>query len=73
MTLHPEPFRDAERGTTTAEYAVGTLGACTIALVLHELVTEGFWSDHLLQIIRRALQWRPTIPAGMPLPRIGLR
>jgi hypothetical protein len=57
---------------TTAEYAVGSLGACSIALVLHELVTDGFWSDHLIEIIRRALEWRPIVPTGIPLPRIRL-
>lgn len=47
-----------ERGTTTAEYAVGTLGACTMALVLHRLGTDGYWLDLIRQAIREALQWR---------------
>lgn len=63
--------RHDDRGMTTAEYAVGTVGACTIALVLYE-VTDGVWFEHITQMFRRALLWR-NILDGLPVPRIRLR
>jgi len=67
MTHDPH---DDDRGTSTAEYAVGTLGACTVALVLHELGTDGFWLDRLEEIVRTALAWRNSLEG---VPHIGLR
>jgi len=64
--------RSDERGTTTAEYAVGTIGACTAALVLHELVTDGYWFERITQMFVRALAWRNLLD-GVPFPRIGRR
>jgi hypothetical protein len=58
-------------GMTTAEYAVGTLGACTLALVLHQLATDGYWFDHVVTIFERALRWHNFLD-GVPLPRIRL-
>jgi hypothetical protein len=58
-------------GMATAEYAVGTLGACTVALVVHELATDGYVVDRLTRIFVRALMWRPLLE-GVPLPRIRL-
>ncbi len=54
-----------EHGMTTAEYAVGTLGACTIGLVVHQLATDGVWIDQIVEVIRRALAWRPWFD-GVP-------
>ena len=59
-----------ERGMSTAEYTVGTLGACIVALVLHELGTDGFWLDRLEEIVRGALAWRNILEG---VPHIGLR
>lgn len=59
-----------DHGMTTAEYAVGTVGACTVALVLHDLATDGVWFDQLVEVIRRALAWRSLLD-GLPVP--GLR
>lgn len=59
MTLHDD------QGMTTAEYAVGTLGACTIGLVVHQLATDGVWVDQIIEVIRRALAWR-TLFDGVP-------
>ena len=50
---HPKA-RD-ERGTTTAEYAIGTLAACAFAVVLYKLVTGGTVSAALSAILHRAL------------------
>lgn len=60
---HPvETIRDAERGMATAEFAVGTLGACAIALVLRELATDGFWLDLITEAIGKALRWGDVLP-----------
>jgi hypothetical protein len=61
-----------EQGMTTAEYAVGTLGICAVALVLHELATDGYWFDRITDIFVRALAWR-NILDGFPVPSIGRR
>lgn len=40
--------RDAERGMTTAEYTVGTLGACTVGGVLVK-IGQSEWFGGLVQ------------------------
>jgi Flp pilus assembly pilin Flp len=44
-----------ESGTTTAEYALGTLAACAFAVVLYKLVTSGAVSAALSALLHRAL------------------
>lgn len=44
-----------QAGTTTAEYAIGTLAACAFAAVLYKIVTSGAVSGLLSGIIHRAL------------------
>lgn len=44
-----------ESGTTTAEYALGTLAACAFAVVLYKLVTGGMVSAALSALLHRAL------------------
>lgn len=44
-----------EHGMTTAEYAVGTLGAATCAAVLVHLGADGWFFDQLREIFARAL------------------
>ena len=44
-----------EAGTTTAEYALGTLAACAFAVVLYKLVTGGAVSAALSALLHRAL------------------
>jgi hypothetical protein len=56
----------AEKGTSTAEYAVGTLGACTVALVLHAVASDSGW---VYDIIREALAWRDFLD-GFPVPNL---
>ncbi len=41
------PVRD-EKGMNTAEYAVGTVGACGFAGILYQILTSG-WGQGLLQ------------------------
>lgn len=63
-----------ERGMTTAEYAVGTLGAATCAAVLVRLGGDGWFFDQLREIFVRALdpstlvehlrRGRPWTPIG---------
>ena len=52
-------------GMSTAEYAVGTLGACTIALILHTLAADGSWFDWLSR-------WLDFID-GFPVPSLNIR
>jgi Flp pilus assembly pilin Flp len=44
-----------ERGTTTAEYAIGTLAACAFAAVLYKILTGGAVASALSGLIHRAL------------------
>lgn len=44
-----------QAGTTTAEYAIGTLAACGFAAVLYKIVTSGSVSALLSGIIHKAL------------------
>lgn len=63
-----------DHGMTTAEYAVGTLGAATCAAVLVRLGADGWMFDQLREIIVRALdpttviellhRGRPWTPLG---------
>ena len=43
--------RRDERGMTTSEYAVGTVGACGVAGVLYELTNTGFFQNLLTDVI----------------------
>lgn len=47
--------RRDERGTTTAEYAIGTLAACAFAAVLYKILTSGAVASTLTGIVHRAL------------------
>jgi len=44
-----------QAGTTTAEYAIGTLAACAFAAVLYKIITSGSVSGMLSGIIHKAL------------------
>ena len=44
-----------DRGTTTAEYAIGTLAACAFAAVLYKILTGGSVAAALGGLIHRAL------------------
>jgi hypothetical protein len=48
-------IKQDQRGTTTAEYAIGTLAACAFAVVLYKLVTGGTVSAALSGLLHRAL------------------
>ena len=45
----------AERGMSTAEYAVGTVAACAFAAVLYKVVTGGSIVSALGDLVERAL------------------
>ena len=45
--------RRDERGMTTSEYAVGTVGACGVAGVLYELAKTDFFQNLLSDVIGR--------------------
>ncbi len=62
-----------EQGMVTAEYAVGTLGAVCIGLVLYKLgMLDGDspWFHTFKEIIERALAWRSLFDF---VPGYGLR
>ena len=44
-----------QAGTTTAEYAIGTLAACGFAALLYKIVTSGSIASLLSGIIHKAL------------------
>ena len=44
-----------QAGTTTAEYAIGTLAACAFAALLYKIITSGSVSSLLSGIIHKAL------------------
>lgn len=44
-----------ESGTTTAEYAIGTLAACAFAAVLYKILTGGSVAAALGGLVHRAL------------------
>jgi hypothetical protein len=52
--LRPRRF-GSQAGTTTAEYAIGTLAACAFAAVLYKIITSGSVSGMLTGIIHKAL------------------
>lgn len=43
--------RRGERGMTTSEYAVGTVGACGIAGVLYQLTQSDFFQNLFTDVI----------------------
>lgn len=43
--------RDAEQGMSTAEYTVGTLGACTVGGVLVKIGQSDWFGDLLQNVI----------------------
>ncbi len=45
------PPRRDERGMTTSEYAVGTVGACGVAGVLYQLANSGFFTSLFTDVI----------------------
>jgi hypothetical protein len=44
-------LKRGERGMTTSEYAVGTVGACGVAGVLYELTQTDFFQDLMKSVI----------------------
>lgn len=44
-----------QAGTTTAEYAIGTLAACGFAAILYKIVTGGWVASLLSGIVHKAL------------------
>jgi hypothetical protein len=57
ITLLRRPLDRSRRdaGTTTAEYAIGTLAACAFAAILYKIVTSESVSTLLTNLIHRAL------------------
>ena len=51
--LKKEPRLRAERGMTTAEYTVGTLGACTIGGVLVKIGQSEWFGDLVKDLINK--------------------
>jgi len=51
--------RRGERGMTTSEYAVGTVGACGVAGVLYELANTGFFQNLFSDVISNVWELLP--------------
>jgi Protein of unknown function (DUF4244) len=54
----PRPRHD-ESGMTTAEYAVGTVSACSFAALLFKIITSGFGQGLLESIFHKVLGTLP--------------
>lgn len=48
-------FRTSDLGMSTAEYAVGTVAACSFGALLYKILTSGFATSLLEDVISRAL------------------
>jgi hypothetical protein len=48
-------LRRSDLGMSTAEYAVGTVAACAFGALLYKILTSGFASSLLENLISRAL------------------
>ncbi len=44
-----------ERGMTTAEYAVGTVSACSFAGILYKILTSGFGQQLLEGLLNKVI------------------
>ena len=53
--LRPPSRHGPEAGTTTAEYAIGTLAACGFAALLYKIVTSESVASLLSGIVHKAL------------------
>ncbi len=72
MTRHRTP-RD-ETAMSTAEYAVGTVGACTIAATLVHLGGQDWFDDLIRSILQGALTPRGLLDlVPIDVPRVNLR
>src|SRR5690606_38080531 len=58
-TLARRTRRTAERGMSTAEYAVGTLGACTVGGVLVKIGQSDWFGDLVKSVISRIPELLP--------------
>ncbi|GAA2081453.1 hypothetical protein GCM10009821_22620 [Aeromicrobium halocynthiae] len=69
-----QPMRRDETAMSTAEYAVGTVGACTIAGVLVHLGGQDWFVDLIQSILRGALSPRGLLDlVPVDVPRVRLR
>jgi len=48
-----------ERGMTTAEYAVGTVSACSFAGILYKILTSGFGQQLLQGLLNKVMDILP--------------
>ncbi len=48
-----------DKGMTTAEYAVGTVGACGVAGVLLQIAQSDWFSSLMQDIIGQVVNWLP--------------
>jgi len=55
LTLRTPSRHRPEAGTTTAEYAIGTLAACGFAALLYKIVTSDAIASLLSGIVHKAL------------------
>ncbi len=52
-------FARDERGMTTAEYAVGTVSACSFAGILYKILTSGFGQQLLEGLLDKVMDILP--------------
>lgn len=54
---HSLPWRDADDGMSTVEYAIGTIAAAAFAAVLYTVVTGDSVVNGLSALVQRALSF----------------
>ncbi len=54
-----QPARRDERGMTTAEYAVGTVGACGIGGILYQLASSEWFKNLFVEVIGKLVDLLP--------------
>ncbi len=57
-SMHHLPVRN-EDGMNTAEYAVGTVGACGFATILYQLLTSDFGQELLKSVFDKVINILP--------------
>ncbi|TNC49734.1 DUF4244 domain-containing protein [Mumia zhuanghuii] len=51
--------RADERGMTTSEYAVGTVGACTVGGAIYSIATSDWFNDFLKNVFEKGVELLP--------------
>ena len=51
--------RADEHGMTTSEYAVGTVGACTVGGAIYSIATSDWFNDFIKNVFEKGIELLP--------------